>query len=322
MAKTALITGVTGQDGSYLAELLLGKGYEVYGFVRRSSNPRMDFIKGLPIRLLYGDMLDPHSLYAALEKSQPNEVYNLAGQSHVRLSFQQPTVTAQVNYIGVVNLLEAILDIDDSIRFYQASTSEMYGHATSPDKNETTPMHPVSPYGISKLAAHHLVQMYRGSRNLHASCGILFNHESPRRGIDFVTRKITDGLARIYYGMQKTIALGNLYAFRDWGFAGDYVNAMWKMLQRDTPDDYVIATGKTHSIEEFLTEAFGYLSINDWTRYVTFEKSLYRPTDIYMLQGDASKAKELLDWQPKVSFKELVAMMVESDLRKVGKNEN
>lgn len=314
--KRALITGITGQDGSYLAELLVSKGYEVYGLVRRSGIPRLDFIEHLPIRLIYGDILDPVSVREAIKKAQPHEVYNLAGQSHVGLSFSQPTLTAQVNYVGVANLLDAILTFDPTIRFYQASTSEMYGNATHPDKQELTPMRPVSPYGISKLAAHHLVGMYRDSHNLHGSCGILFNHESPRRGLDFVTHKITDGIARIYYGLQESISLGNLYALRDWGFAGDYVQAMWLMLQQDNPGDYVIATGISHSIEEFLSAAFGYLSINDWTRYVKFEESLRRPTDIYLLQGDARKAKEVLGWQPEVSFEELVALMMRADLER------
>lgn len=320
MAKTALITGVTGQDGSYLAELLLGKGYTVYGFVRRSSNPRMDFIKDLPVRLIYGDMLDQRSLLLALDQSQPDEVYNLAAQSHVGMSFVQPTLTTEVNAVCVLNLLRACEDT--SVRFYQASTSEMFGKVGHFPQNETSPFHPASPYGIAKLAAHHTVALYRQAYNLHASSGILFNHESPRRGVDFVTRKISLGVARINYGLQHTIKLGNVHTRRDWGFAGDYVEAMWRMLQKDTPDDYVVATGHSHSIQDFLKLAFEYIGIKNWENYVEIDASLFRPNEVQTLIGDARKAQKLLDWQPQVGFEELVAMMVESDLRKVKQHEN
>lgn len=320
MAKTALITGVTGQDGSYLAELLLGKGYTVYGFVRRSSNPRMDFIKGLPVRLIYGDMLDPHSLYAALEESQPDEVYNLAAQSHVGLSFSQPSLTTEVNANSVINLLSMLRKSDT--RFYQASTSEMFGVGNQELLDETTAFLPQSPYGVSKLAAYWTTVNYRTAYHMFACSGILFNHESPRRGLDFVTRKISMGVARIHHGYPGNITLGNVHTRRDWGFAGDYVEAMWKMMQLDHPENFVIATGESHSIQDFLRIAFEYIGIKDWEKYVTIDPALFRPNEVWNLVGDASKAKKLLNWQPQVGFEELVAMMVESDLRKVKQHEN
>lgn len=312
---TALITGITGQDGSFLAELLLSKGYQVYGLVRRLSMPNYERIAHIldGLVLLQGDLLDQSSLSRAIDLAEPDEIYNLAAMSHVGTSFEQPAGTAEYNGVGVVRLLEAIRLARAPIRFYQASTSELYGTAPAP-QSETTPFHPRSPYATAKLFAHHSVVNYRESYGLHASCGILFNHESERRGLDFVTKKIARGLARIRYGLQEKITLGNLDAARDWGFAGDYVEAMWLMLQQPEPDDYVIATGKAHSVKQFIHAASPYANINDWTQFVEIDERFKRPADVPLLCGDASKAARVLGWQPRVSFEQLVARMITYEL--------
>lgn len=320
--KTALITGITGQDGSYLAELLLEKGYTVHGIIRRSSSFNTSRIEHLyqdphqtnaKLFLHYGDLSDPHSLNRLLEKVEPNEVYNLGAQSHVRVSFDIPDYTGDVTGLAVTRLLEAIRDINPSIRFYQASSSEMYGKVLEVPQKETTPFYPRSPYGCAKVYAYWATVNYREAYNLHASNGILFNHESPRRGETFVSRKITRALARIVAGKQKDLFLGNLEARRDWGHAKDYVEAMWMMLQQPKGDDFVIATGETRSVAEFLDEAFGLVGI-DWKQHVKKDTHYYRPTEVDLLIGDASKAKNQLGWTPKHSFKELVYSMVEADL--------
>jgi GDPmannose 4,6-dehydratase len=321
--RRALITGVTGQDGSYLAELLLAKGYEVHGLRRRSSTFGTQRIEHLifgdppQIQLHYGDLSDGNGLMRLLREIRPDEVYNLAAQSHVRVSFDQPTYTADVTAVGTLRLLEAIRDVQDEtgnqIRFYQASSSEMYGKVVETPQKETTPFYPRSPYGVAKVYAHWITVNYRESYDLHASCGILFNHESPRRGETFVTRKITRAAARIKLGLQQTLHLGNLDAQRDWGYAGDYVEAMWAMLQQDQPDDYVIATHTLHSVRDFCEQAFGRLGL-DYRDHVEIDQRYFRPAEVDLLLGDASHARAQLGWTPATSFPRLVDMMVESDL--------
>jgi GDPmannose 4,6-dehydratase len=326
--RRALITGVTGQDGSYLAELLLAKGYEVHGLRRRSSTFGTERIEHLifgdppAIRLHYGDLSDGNGLMRLLREIRPHEVYNLAAQSHVRVSFDQPTYTADVTAVGTLRLLEAIRDVQDEtgdgIRFYQASSSEMFGKVVETPQLETTPFYPRSPYGVAKVYAHWITVNYRESYRLHASCGILFNHESPRRGETFVTRKITRAAARIKLGLQDTLYLGNLDAQRDWGYAGDYVEAMWSMLQQDEPDDYVIATHELHSVREFCELSFGRLGL-DYRDHVAIDPRYFRPAEVDLLLGDASKARRALDWSPRTSFARLVAMMVDADLEIAGR---
>lgn len=321
MAKKALITGITGQDGSYLAELLLDKGYEVYGIIRRSSSfntARIDslyqdpHVPNVRLRLVYGDLNDASSLNRILRTIQPDEIYNLGAQSHVRVSFDIPEYTADVTGLGTVRLLESIRESGLRPKFYQASSSEMFGKVQDIPQRETTPFYPRSPYGAAKLYAHWMTVNYREAYNLFACSGILFNHESPRRGETFVTRKITRAAARIKLGLQQDLYLGNLEAKRDWGYAGDYVEAMWLMLQQDQPDDYVIATGETHTVREFLEVAFGHLNL-DWKQHVKIDPQYYRPTEVDLLIGDASKAKQQLQWEPRVRFQELATMMVDAD---------
>jgi GDPmannose 4,6-dehydratase len=318
----ALITGITGQDGSYLTELLLDKGYEVYGIIRRSSSfntARIDPLYQDPhapdvrLRLIYGDLNDASSLNRILRTIQPDEIYNLGAQSHVRVSFDIPEYTADVTGLGTIRLLEAIRESGLRPKFYQASSSEMFGKVQEVPQRETTPFYPRSPYGAAKLYAHWITVNYREAYNLFACSGILFNHESPRRGETFVTRKITKAAVRIKLGLQQDLYLGNLDAKRDWGYAGDYVQAMWLMMQQDTPDDYVIATGETHTVREFLEVAFGHLNL-DWKRYVKIDRKYYRPTEVDLLIGDASKANKQLKWEPRVRFEELATMMVDADL--------
>jgi GDPmannose 4,6-dehydratase len=320
--KRALITGVTGQDGSYLAELLLEKGYEVYGIVRRSSSfntARIDDIYQDPhetdyrFKLLYGDLNDASSLNHILRTVRPDEIYNLGAQSHVRVSFDVPEYTGEVTGIGTVRLLEAIRESGIAPRFYQASSSELFGSAPAP-QSERTPFHPRSPYGVAKLYAYWITINYREAYGMYACNGILFNHESPRRGETFVSRKITRAAARIKLGMQDKLFLGNLDAKRDWGFAGDYVEAMWLMLQQDKPDDFVIATGETHTVREFLDHAFGRVDI-DWQKHVEIDPRYFRPAEVDELCGDMSKARRLLGWEPKLRFKDLVDLMVDADLK-------
>lgn len=323
MSKTALITGITGQDGMYLAELLLEKDYKVYGLMRGQHNPKKRIIEEeLPgVEIIEADLTDSTSLVRALEKAQPDELYNLAAWSFVGGSFEQPILTANVTGIGALKLLEAIRAVkgEKSIKFYQASTSEMFGGLdyNRPGKgyNETAPFHPRSPYGVAKLFAHWSTINYRESYGIHASCGILFNHESPRRGLEFVTRKVTNAVARIKLEKQKEIILGNLDAKRDWGFAGDYVKGMWLMLQQDEPDDYVLATGETYSIKDLLDAAFKAIDIEDWSPYVKQDPKFMRPAEVDILLGDPTKAKEKLGWKPEVNFEQLIKMMVENDLR-------
>ena len=319
--KRALITGITGQDGSYLAEFLLQKGYEVHGIKRRSSSLNTDRVNSIyedqheadaRFFLHYGDLTDGSSLARLLVKIQPDEVYNLGAQSHVRVSFDVPEYTADSVAMGTLRLLESIHQTGLPCRFYQASSSEMYG-STPPPQNELTVFHPRSPYACAKVFGHQLAVNYRESYGLHASCGILFNHESPRRGETFVTRKITRAAARIKLGLQDKLYLGNLDAKRDWGFAGDYVRAMWMMLQQGTPDDYVIGTGESHSVREFVELTFSYLDL-DWRRYVVIDPRYFRPAEVDFLHADPSKARRVLGWTPEVSFAELVVMMIESDL--------
>ncbi|MDX2252280.1 MAG: GDP-mannose 4,6-dehydratase [Nitrospira sp.] len=321
--KRALITGITGQDGSYLAELLLGKGYEVYGIIRRSSSfntGRIDPIYQDPhvtdakLRLVYGDLNDASSLNKLIRTIQPDEIYNLGAQSHVRVSFDIPEYTAEVTGLGTIRLLEAIRESGVKTKFYQASSSEMFGKVLEVPQRETTPFYPRSPYGAAKVYGHWITVNYREAYGLFACSGILFNHESPRRGETFVTRKITKAAARIKLGLQHELFLGNLEAKRDWGFAGDYVEAMWLMLQQPAPDDYVIATGETHTVKEFLDVVFGHVGL-DWKRHVKIDPRYYRPTEVDLLIGDASHAKQKLGWEPKVRFNELAVMMVEADLR-------
>ncbi len=323
MAKKALITGITGQDGSYLAEFLLGKGYEVYGIIRRASSfntARLDPIyedphkSGSRLHLIYGDLTDANSVNSILSDVKPDEVYNLAAQSHVRVSFDIPEYTADVTAVGVVRLLEAIHKLGlKNTRFYQASSSEMFGKVQDVPQTEKTDFYPRSPYGVAKLYGHWITKNYRESYDMFACSGILFNHESPRRGETFVTRKITRAVAHIKAGLQDKLYLGNLDSKRDWGYAKEYVEMMWLMLQQDKPDDYVVATGETHSIKEFLEEAFGYVDM-DWHKYVEIDPRYFRPAEVDLLIGDPSKAKKKLGWEPKVTFKELAHIMVDADI--------
>jgi len=326
--RRALLTGITGQDGSYLAELLLGRGYEVHGIVRRSSafnTQRIDHLyhdpheKETRLFLHYGDLTDGSNLASLLQTIRPDEIYNIAAQSHVRVSFDQPVYTTDVNAVGTLRLLEAVRHLEHPVRFYQASSSEMFG-STPPPQREDAPFHPRSPYANSKVYAHYQVVNYRESYGMFACSGILFNHESPRRGETFVTRKITRAATRIKLGLQRKLYLGNLDARRDWGFAGDYVEAMWLMLQADTPDDYVIATGESHSVREFLDVAFGALDL-DWREHVEIDARYLRPAEVDHLRGDASKARGKLGWSPRVRFGELVRLMLESDM-KLAEREN
>jgi len=316
--KRALITGITGQDGSYLAELLLSKGYKVYGIRRRTSDLNYGNVEHLKndIEFIYADMTDLPSLIRAVEISQPDEVYNLAAQSFVQTSWEQPILTSEVDGLGVTNILEAIRMVKPDTRFYQASTSEMFGKVQEIPQNEKTPFYPRSPYGVAKLYAHWITVNYRESFGMFNCCGILFNHESPRRGLEFVTRKVTDAAVRIKLGLQKELRMGNLDAKRDWGFAGDYVYAMWLMLQQDEPDDYVIATGKTRTIRELLDTAFKIVGLN-YEDYVVIDPRFIRPAEVDILLGDPSKAKKKLGWEPKVSFEEMIEMMIEEDFRRV-----
>jgi GDPmannose 4,6-dehydratase len=315
MAKSALITGITGQDGSYLAELLLSKGYKVYGIVRRASTENYQRLEHIRhhLTLLQADLLDQTSLVAALEESQPHEVYNLAAQSFVPTSWQQPVLTGEFTALGVTRMLDAIRKVCPQTRFYQASSSEMFGKVRETPQTETTPFHPRSPYGVAKVYGHYITVNYRESYGMFACSGILFNHESPRRGLEFVTRKITHGVAQIKHGLMDELRLGNLEAKRDWGFAGDYVQAMWLMLQQDEADDYVVGTGATHSVEEFVRIAFDHAGL-DWRRHVAIDPHFYRPAEVDLLLGDASKARRRLGWQPRMSFDEMVRTMVDADL--------
>ena len=314
---TALITGVTGQDGSYLAEFLLERGYAVTGLRRRASNSNLDRISHLEdLRLEDGDLLDQSSLIRVLENVRPDEVYNLAAQSFVGTSWQQPLLTGDVTGLGVTRLLEAIRTVNPAIRFYQASSSEIFGKVQETPQSERTPCYPRSPYGVAKLYGHWITVNYRESYDLFACSGILFNHESPRRGTEFVTRKITEGVARIKLGLADELRLGNLKARRDWGFAGDYVRAMWLMLQQPHPDDYVIATGETHTVEEFVALAFDHVGLS-WQDYVVIDPAFFRPAEVDLLVGDTTKARRQLGWQPTVGFEELVRMMVEADLKRL-----
>lgn len=317
MKKKALITGITGQDGSYLADLLLSKNYEVYGLVRRLSTPNIANIRHITdqLHLISGDLLDQSSLTEAVEVSQPDEVYNLAAQSFVKASFDQPVLTGEFTALGVTRILEAIRSVNKKIKFYQASSSEMFGRVTEAPQRETTKFYPRSPYGVAKVYGHYITLNYRESYNIFACNGILFNHESPRRGLEFSTRKISNAVARIKLGKQKKLIMGNLDPKRDWGFAGDYVEAMWKMLQQEKPDDYVIATGENHSVREFVELAFKTVGISDWEKYVEHDSPIHtRPAEVDHLIGDANKAKEVLGWESKTSFKQLVEMMVNADL--------
>ncbi len=319
-ARKAFITGITGQDGSYLAELLLDKGYEVHGLVRRSSSFntwRIDHVRDQLV-LHYGDLVDQNSLVRTLELVGPDEIYNLAAQSHVKVSFEMPEYTAGVTALGVLRLLDAVRELGMMTRVYQAGSSEMFGLVQETPQNEKTPFHPRSPYGVSKVFAHWMAINYREGYGMPVSNGILFNHESPRRGENFVTRKITMGIAAIKQGKTRELRLGNLDAKRDWGYAKDYVEAMWLMLQQEKPDDYVVATGQTHSVREFLEEAFSYLGMN-WQDHVVVDPKYYRPAEVDFLLGDPSKAKQALGWQPKVGFKELVRLMVDADLKGQGR---
>jgi GDPmannose 4,6-dehydratase len=314
----ALITGITGQDGSYLAELLLDKGYEVCGVVRRSSTESYERIEHLRDRLTFAqaDLLDQPSLTAALEQAQPDEVYNLAAQSFVPTSWTQPVLTAEFTAVGVTRLLEAIRSFDPTIRFYQASSSEMYGRVLETPQSESTPFYPRSPYGVAKVYGHYITVNYRESYGMFACSGILFNHESPRRGLEFVTRKVTDGVARIKLGLSDHLTLGNLDARRDWGFAGDYVDAMWRMLQQDEPDDYVVATGVTNTVEHLVELAFAHAGL-DPADHVKTDPALIRPAEVDLLVGDPAKARERLEWEPAVDFEGLVRMMVDADIERL-----
>jgi GDPmannose 4,6-dehydratase len=316
MRPRALITGVSGQDGSYLAELLLAEGYDVIGMARRTSARNIDRISHLleQITLVDGDLHDEGSLIQLIQAYRPQEVYNLAAQSFVAMSWSQPVLTGEVTALGVTRVLEAIRFVDPSIRFYQASSSEMFGQAVESPQTEQTPFHPRSPYGIAKTYGHWITVNYRESYDMHASSGLCFNHESPRRGLEFVTRKVTNGVARIKKGLQKTLSLGNLEAQRDWGFAGDYVRAMWQMVQQDEPGDYVVASGETHSVRELCQVAFDHAGL-DWQDHVALDERLLRPAEVDVLLGDASKARETFGWKPQLGFEELIAMMVDADVR-------
>ncbi len=314
----ALITGVTGQDGSYLAELLLAKGYEVVGMVRRTSHHSYERIEHLlgRIEVVAADLLDQHSLTVVLQETRPDEVYNLAAQSYVPTSWTQPVLTGEFTALGVTRILEAIRLVHPTARFYQASSSEMFGKVNETPQRETTPFYPRSPYGVAKVYGHWITVNYRESYGLYAVSGILFNHESPRRGIEFVTRKVTDAAARIKLGLAKELRLGNLDARRDWGFAGDYVDAMWRMLQQPKPLDYVIGTGETHSVQELVELAFSHVGL-DWRKYVVSDPKFYRPAEVDLLLADPGKARRDLGWAPKVAFEQLVAMMVDADLERL-----
>ena len=320
MARRALITGITGQDGSYLAELLLDHGYEVIGMVRRSSTLNFERIAHIQDRvtLVTGDLLDEVSMISILREHRPNEIYNLAAQSFVQTSFSQPVLTGETTALGVTRILDAIRIVDPDIRFYQASSSEMFGKVQEVPQRETTPFHPRSPYGVAKVYGHWITVNYRESYKMYCCSGLLFNHESPRRGLEFSTRKITNGAARIKLGLDTTLPLGNLDAQRDWGFAGDYVRAMWLMLQQDEPSDYVVATGKTHSVRQLCDLAFGQVGL-DYRDHVIVDERLLRPAEVDLLVGDATRAREVLGWKPDVTFSDLVAMMVEADLENVAR---
>ncbi len=315
LAKRALITGITGQDGSYLAELLLSEGYDVYGVVRRASTENYERIEHLrgQVTLLQADLLDQSSLVQAIRESNPTELYNLAAQSFVPTSWAQPVLTAEFTAIGVTKVLEAMRAVNPEIRFYQASSSEMYGKVLEVPQSEDTPFYPRSPYGVAKVYGHYITVNYRESYNLHASSGILFNHESPRRGLEFVTRKVTDGVSRIKLGLATELRMGNLDSQRDWGFAGDYVKAMWLMLQQDTPDDFVVATGETHTVKELVQLAFDRVGL-DWEKYVVIDPRFIRPAEVDLLIGEPAKAKNVLGWVPQTSFQTLVNMMVDADM--------
>ena len=315
--KTALITGVTGQDGSYLAELLLKKDYEVYGIVRRSSSSNFERIKHIQddIKLVQGDLLDQNSLIAAIEESLPDEVYNLGAQSFVPTSWNQPVLTGEFTALGVTRILEAIRLVNKKIRFYQASSSEMFGKVAEVPQNEQTVFYPRSPYGVAKLYAHWITINYRESYDLFCCSGILFNHESPRRGLEFVTKKVSNGVARIKMGLSNELRMGNLDAKRDWGFAGDFVEAMWLMLQQDEPEDYVISTGEAHTVKELVEVAFEHVGLN-WKDYVVIDPKFVRPAEVDSLLGDSTKARNKLKWQPRIGFEELVRMMVDYDVER------
>jgi GDPmannose 4,6-dehydratase len=314
----ALITGITGQDGSYLAEFLLDKGYDVVGMIRRSSTVNFERIGHIQDRLelVWGDLLDETSLIRLLEEHRPQEVYNLAAQSFVPTSWSQPVFTAEATALGVTRMLDAIRTVDSKIRFYQASSSEMFGKVREVPQKESTPFYPRSPYGVAKVYGHWITVNYRESYGLHATSGILFNHESPRRGLEFVTRKVTDGAARIKLGLASELHMGNLDAQRDWGYAGDYVRAMWMMLQQDQPDDYVVATGETHSVQRLCEVAFGYIGL-DWQKHIKQDPRYMRPAEVDLLVGDASKAGNVLGWEPDVTFEQLIQMMVDADLERL-----
>ena len=322
MSKRALITGVTGQDGSYLAELLLAKGYHVIGMVRRSSTVNFERIGHLQddLELVPGDLLDEVSMIHIMREHKPDEVYNLAAQSFVQTSFGQPVLTGETTALGVTRLLDAIRLADHDVRFYQASSSEMFGKVVEVPQRESTPFYPRSPYGVAKLYGHWITVNYRESYDMHASSGILFNHESPRRGLEFVTRKIANGVARIKLGLDSEIRLGNLDAQRDWGFAGDYVDAMWRMLQQDVPGDFVISTDETHSVREFCEIAFSRVDLN-WEDHIVIDERFFRPAEVDLLVGDATHARTVLGWQPKTPFRDLVHMMVDADLDNVARQQ-
>ena len=317
--KTALITGITGMDGSHLADFLLKKDYKVYGLIRRSSNINLSNLESIKDKVTFinGDMTDQNSLLRCLKDSNPDEIYNLASQSFVGESWNTPEQTSNVTALGVLRILESIREYNSKIKFYQASSSEMFGRMVENPANENTPFYPRSPYGVSKLYGHWITINYRESYDLFACSGILFNHESERRGKEFVTRKITDGVAKIHHGLQDYISLGNLEARRDWGYAPDYVEAMWKILQNDNPADYVIATGKDYSIRDFLGLAFKVIGIDDWEKYVKIDPKFYRPAEVDVLRGDYTKAKKELGWQPKTSLQQMVIKMVNSDIEKL-----
>jgi len=322
VTNRALITGITGQDGSYLAELLLTKGYEVVGMMRRSSTLNFERIGHLQddLELISGDLLDEASMIQVLRQHRPHEVYNLAAQSFVQTSFSQPVLTGETTALGVTRLLDAVRMVDPGIRFYQASSSEMFGKVVEVPQRESTPFHPRSPYGVAKVYGHWITVNYRESYDMHANSGVLFNHESPRRGLEFVTRKIANGVARIKLGLDTSIALGNLDAQRDWGFAGDYVDAMWRMLQQPLPGDFVVATGETHSVREFCEVAFAHVDL-DWRDHVVIDERFFRPAEVDLLVGDASRAAEVLGWTPTTTFTELVHSMVEADLDAVARHQ-
>lgn len=319
MMKTALITGITGQDGSYLAEFLLEKGYKVFGMVRHSSTKNFERIEQIldRIELISGDLIDQNSLIFALKESEPDEVYNLAAQSFVPTSWNQPVLTGEITALGVARMLEAIRVVNPQIKFYQASSSEMFGKARESPQNEDTPLYPRSPYGVAKTYGHYITVNYRESYDIFACSGIAFNHESPRRGLEFVTRKISDGVARIKLKLLEKLTLGNLNAKRDWGYAGDYIKAMWMMLQQDEPADYVIATGKAHSVREFVELAFKTVGIDDWEKYVKVDPKFFRPAEVNALVGDSSRIRKKLGWNSEISFEQLVGMMVKADLKRL-----